>query len=83
MMTKENMDKAAEKVPFETVLARLEGIVRELEKGNMSLENSVKSYEKGVGLVKNAQTKIAKMEKRIEELTSSGKVKPLKIAPEG
>jgi len=66
-------------VPFEVVLQSLEGIVTQLEKGDVSLEDSLKAYEKGVQLVREAEKRLEGMEMRIEELLSDGtktQVKP-------
>lgn len=67
-------------VPFETVLQRLEGIVTQLEKGEISLEDSLRAYEKGVQLVREAEKRLEGMETRIEELLADGTKKPLEIA---
>jgi exodeoxyribonuclease VII small subunit len=65
-------------VPFEVVLQRLEGIVSQLEKGDVSLEDSLKAYEKGVQLVREAEKRLEGMELRIEELLSDGTKRPFK-----
>ncbi|MGY8772131.1 MAG: exodeoxyribonuclease VII small subunit, partial [Gammaproteobacteria bacterium] len=39
-------------VDFEASLEKLEQIVRKLEGGDINLEDSVKSFEEGIGLVK-------------------------------
>jgi exodeoxyribonuclease VII small subunit len=70
-------------VPFEVVLQRLEGIVGQLEKGDVSLEDSLKAYEKGVQLVREAEKRLEGMEMRIEELLSDGTKKPLKVENAG
>ena len=48
-MTKEDT------VNFESSLKKREQIVAKLEDGDVSLEDSVKSFEEGVGLVKECQ----------------------------
>lgn len=65
-------------VPFEAVLQRLEGIVTQLEKGDIPLEESLKAYEKGVQLVREAEKRLQGMEMRIEELLSDGTKRPFK-----
>ncbi len=70
----------AESVPFEKMLERLEGIVKKLEAGELSLETSLKSYEEGIGLVRLAQERLDQMEGKIEELMADGKKKPLNVA---
>jgi exodeoxyribonuclease VII small subunit len=72
------MDNNEKEVPFEVVLQRLEGIVGQLEKGEVSLEDSLKAYEKGVQLVREAEKRLESMEMRIEELLSDGSKKPFK-----
>ena len=64
--------------PFELVLQRLESIVSQLEKGDVSLEDSLKAYEKGVQLVREAEKRLEGMEMRIEELLSDGSKRSLK-----
>ncbi len=63
-------------LPFEKLLENLEGLVNQLEKGELSLENSLKAYEKGIGFVKEAEQRLEKMEGRIEQLMLDGKKKP-------
>ena len=57
-------------------MENLEGLVNQLEKGELSLENSLKAYEKGIGFVKEAEQRLEKMEGRIEQLMLDGKKKP-------
>ena len=54
-----NSDK---KVDFEASLKELESIVTKLEDENISLEDSVKSFEEGVNLVKECQKQLQKAE---------------------
>ena len=53
---------------FEDSLARLEQIVGQLEAGNLSLEDSLKVFEEGVGLARHCATYLADAERRIELL---------------
>ena len=67
----------AEPKDFEEALTRLEGIVKELEKGELSLESSLARYEQGVRLAKYCSGKLEEAEKRIEllQVTESGEPK--------
>ena len=56
--------KSSEK--FEDALERLETIVRELEEGSLSLEDSLAKYEEGVKTLKNCYETLRKAEKKIE-----------------
>ena len=53
---------------FETALEDLEQVVEQLDSGELSLEDSLAAYEKGVGLVKFCYQKLDEVEKKIELL---------------
>ncbi len=54
---------------FESNLINLEKIVSELESGNLSLEESLEKYKKGIELVKKCNTIIENAEKEVQKLT--------------
>jgi exodeoxyribonuclease VII small subunit len=53
---------------FEDCLTRLEQIVSQLEAGNLSLEDSLKVFEEGIGLARHCAKYLADAERRIEVL---------------
>ncbi len=53
---------------FEAALEELEQVVEQLESGDLSLEDSLAAFEKGVGLVKFCNEKLTEVEKRVELL---------------
>ncbi|HEX9664142.1 MAG TPA: exodeoxyribonuclease VII small subunit [Candidatus Binatia bacterium] len=53
---------------FEVALEELEGVVEQLETGELALEESLVAFEKGVGLVKYCNQKLTEVEKKIELL---------------
>lgn len=55
-------------ISFEKALEKLEGIVETLENGELSLEDSLKTYEEGVKLANTCQEKLEKAKKTIETL---------------
>lgn len=59
-----------ENLTFESASARLEEIVKMLEQGNSSLEESLKLYEEGVVLVRFCNDSLDNAEKKIKMLTS-------------
>jgi exodeoxyribonuclease VII small subunit len=65
---------------FEEALARLEAIVKELEKGELSLESSLAQYEQGVRLARFCGGKLEEAEKRIELLQVSESGEPKRDA---
>jgi len=54
---------------FETSLKKLEEIVRRLEGGSLSLEESLKAYEEGVKHAALCAKKLDEAERRVEVLT--------------
>jgi exodeoxyribonuclease VII small subunit len=53
---------------FEAALQELAQLVEQLESGDLSLEDSLAAFEKGVGLVKYCNEKLREVEKKIEVL---------------
>ncbi|MCP2520650.1 exodeoxyribonuclease VII small subunit [Candidatus Aminicenantes bacterium AC-708-M15] len=53
---------------FEEALQRLEKIVEELEKGDLSLTESLKLFEEGISLSRFLREELDKAEKKIEIL---------------
>ncbi len=53
---------------FETALEDLEQVVEQLDSGELSLEDSLAAFEKGVGLVKFCNDKLNEVEKKVELL---------------
>ncbi len=64
------MTSPPETVDFETRLAELEKLVETMETGNLSLEDSLKSFEKGVSLTKSCLKTLKKAELKVKKLTS-------------
>ena len=59
-------------VNFESSLKNLEQIVAKLEDGDISLEDSVKSFEEWIGLVKECQKQLSSAELKVKKLLESG-----------
>ncbi len=53
---------------FEEALERLEEIVKKMESGDMTLEESLESFEEGVKLSRFCAKKLDKAERRVEIL---------------
>ncbi|NLY10482.1 MAG: exodeoxyribonuclease VII small subunit [Firmicutes bacterium] len=58
-----------EKISFEEALEQLEKVVRQLEQGDVPLEESIKLFEKGITLSRICQKKLDQAEAKIEVLT--------------
>jgi exodeoxyribonuclease VII small subunit len=55
--------------PFEENMARLETLVRQLERGELSLEDALLFYQEGVALVGYCQKSLERTAKEVEILT--------------
>lgn len=55
---------------FEKKLARLEEIVQKMERGELSLEDSLKLFEEGIKLSRECQTQLTKAEAQVKKLVS-------------
>ena len=55
-------------VSFEAALAELEAIVREMETGQLPLEQSLAAYERGAALLKYCQEALAAAEQKLQVL---------------
>ena len=62
------MAKESLKQTYEAALEDIERIVEQLESGELSLEDSLAAFEKGVGLTKYCYQKLDEVEKKIELL---------------
>lgn len=63
-------DKKA--VDFEQQLSNLEALVESLESGDLSLEDSLKSFEQGIKVARECQTALKQAEQKVELLMRQG-----------
>ena len=61
-----------ENINLEKLIAELESIVNKMESDDLNVEDSLKSYEKGISLIKNAHNKLKKIEQKVEILSKEG-----------
>jgi exodeoxyribonuclease VII small subunit len=61
----------SEAIQFEQSVSELEHIVKQLENGELSLENSLKEFEKGINLARKCQEVLNQAEQKIEFLTKT------------
>ena len=66
-----NDDHAIEALSFEGALTELTGLVEQLESGDMSLEDSVSSFEKGVKLSRRCEALLDGAEQRLQVLNGN------------
>lgn len=63
---------AQDELSFEKAIARLEKIVEAMEQGKIGLEESVKHFEEGMGLIARCRRVLGEAELKIQHLQASG-----------
>ena len=58
-----------EKMKFEEAMLALEDIVRKLDSGNLSLDESLKAFEEAIALAKLCNSKLENAEQQVKILT--------------
>ena len=62
---------------FETTLTELESLVTRMEQGNLSLEESLASFEQGILLTRRCQTSLQQAELKIQMLVDADSNPPV------
>ncbi len=66
-------------IDFEKSLAELEKLVTDLERGELSLEQSLAQFERGVKLARQCQGALQEAEQRVLKLTENTVKAPLEL----
>ena len=73
-------------VDFERALRELEAIVEKMETGNLSLEESLEYFERGIGLTRLCQKALREAEQKVRilmEKEGGQALEPFESSPEG
>jgi len=70
---------SAESLGFEQALDELDALVRRMESGQLSLDESIAAYRRGAELARFCQTKLANAEQEIKRLEGD-LLKPLDLS---
>jgi exodeoxyribonuclease VII small subunit len=60
---------------FESAIAELEKIVKQLEEGDLALDTSLALFERGVMLSRYCHDQLGAAQRRIEQLTERGELR--------
>ena len=71
-MAKTPKSDASAAPDFEAALKELEHIVATLEKGDLSLETSLKHFERGIALTRQCQAALKQAELKVDKLVEKG-----------
>ena len=66
------MPKKKQVYDFEAALAALQTLVETMEKGDLSLEDSLAAFEQGIKLTRECQTMLSEAEQKVQLLVSKG-----------
>jgi exodeoxyribonuclease VII small subunit len=70
-VTKKKPDKIkAGNISFEQALAELEQLVEEMERGDLSLQESLQSFERGIALTRHCQESLQAAEQKVTMLSN-------------
>ena len=70
-------DSTPKLADFEAAMRELDEVVKAMESGELTLEQSLARFERGVALVKQCQSTLTTAELRIEQLSADGELTPL------
>jgi exodeoxyribonuclease VII small subunit len=59
---------AKKRYPFEESLAQLEALVEKMESGELSLEDSLSTFEEGIKLTRSCQNALKEAEQKVQLL---------------
>ena len=74
-------EKDVEAMTFEEALAELEGVVAQLERGDVALDESIALYERGAKLRARCQQKLAEAEEKVSRITLGDGGQPTGLQP--
>ena len=74
-----NKTPADEDLSFEAAMLELEQLVEQLEAGDLSLDQSLKAFERGVLLTRLCQNELKQAELKVQQLNSDGELEDLDV----
>jgi exodeoxyribonuclease VII small subunit len=77
------VSKKPENLSFEASLSELEQIVTELEQGDVSLDDALKQFERGIKLVRQSQTKLEQAQQKVSILLNESDTNLTEFKVEG
>ena len=70
-MSKNKESANAQGINFEDAMAELEKLVAQMEEGDLSLDESLQAFERGVMLTRQCQQALSQAELRVQALTNT------------
>ena len=76
-MSKKKDNDGTEDINFEAAMAELDKLVAQMEEGDLSLDDSLKAFERGVMLTRQCQQALSQAELRVQALTDANTLEDL------
>ena len=76
-------DSTDTEIDFEATLKELEALVKQMESGDLGLEDSLQAFERGVRLTRQCQAALKNAELRVRALTENDDFEDLDAEPLG
>ena len=76
-MSKTTDPTSDDKLTFEEAMAELDELVSRMEDGELSLDDSLKAFERGVMLTRKCQEALSQAELRVKTLTDAATLEEL------
>ena len=76
-MSKTTNPTSDDKLTFEEAMAELDELVSRMEDGELSLDDSLKAFERGVMLTRKCQEALSQAELRVKTLTDADTLEEL------
>jgi exodeoxyribonuclease VII small subunit len=67
----------SQQLSFDAILGQLQQLVERLESNELSLEESIRTFEQGINLSRQGQQILDTAERRVEVLLRDGSTKPV------
>ncbi|WP_298428803.1 exodeoxyribonuclease VII small subunit [uncultured Jannaschia sp.] len=74
-------DRPVAEMSFEEAIAELEQVVNQLDSGDVSLDDSIRLYERGAALKTRCEAKLKEAEAKVEQITLDAQGNPVGTRP--
>jgi exodeoxyribonuclease VII small subunit len=68
-----------DELSFESAMLELEQLVAQMEAGDLTLDQSLKAFERGVVLTRHCQNELQQAELKVQQLNSNGELESLDV----
>lgn len=71
------MEKKKEEITLEEAFNKLETVISKMENEDVPLEESFQLYSEGMGLLKDVNDRIDRVEKQVQKMQADGSLAPM------